>query len=312
MAEPPEAIPPLESVRWKIMQENVRRLKAAGIPIGIGTDAGIGGVYHGSSTIREIRWLTMLGHRPVEALAAATSVSAAILRESGDHGRIAPGQRADLVLTGGRPDERIADLYDVRRVFVAGREMPLKPLRRLIDSQAMSPLPMHRMPGPIDTGAGPGGRTDLDTLPVESTEPGVDHSDLDYVRPNGGEARRLFLVARMGAAPQPFAQLVVPLTRGAIQLADARGFTGVAFDARGTGRYALSFDSYGIQPREWFRAPFAAGETVQEVRIPFSAFRSLDAEAKLDLARLRALIVRLEGKPGGTEWIELANLRFYR
>jgi imidazolonepropionase-like amidohydrolase len=312
MAAPAEPIPALESERWKIMQENVRRLKAARIPIGIGTDAGIGGVYHGSSTVREIRLLTMLGYTPAEAIAAATTVSARILREGEDHGRIAPGQRADLVLTGGRPDERIEDIYDVRRVFVAGREMPLKRLRRLMDSEQLSPLPVRRMDGPIYTGAGPPGRTDLDTLPVESTEPGVDHSHLEYVRADEGVNRRLFLVAQMGAPPQPFAQLVLPLTRGAIQLADARGFSGVAFEARGTGRYALLLESYGVQPRGWFRAQFAAGETVREVRIPFNAFRSPDQTLKLDLARLRALIVRLEGEPGGTASLELGNVRFYR
>jgi imidazolonepropionase-like amidohydrolase len=312
MAAPLETIAPLESERWKIMQENVRRLKAARIPVGIGTDAGIGGVYHGSSTIREIRLLTMLGYTPAEAIAAATTVSARILRQGEDHGRIAPGQRADLVLTGGRPDERIDDLYDVRRMFVAGREMPLKRLRRLMDSDALSPLPVHRMTGPIYTGAGPAGRTDLDTLPVESTEPGVDHSRLEFARADEGASRRLFLVGQMGAAPQPFAQLVLPLTRGAIQLADVRGFSGIALDARGSGRYALLLESYGIQPRGWFRAQFAAGETAREVRVPFSAFRSLDEDAKLDLARLRALIVRLEGEPGGTASLELGNVRFYR
>jgi hypothetical protein len=290
------------------MRENVRRLRAANIPIGIGTDAGIGGVYHGSSTVREIRWLTMLGFTPAEALAAATSVSAGILREGTDHGRIAPGQRADLVLTGGRPDERIEDLYDVRRVFVSGREVPLKPLQRLLESEAMSPLPVHRMAGPIDTGAGPPGRTDLDTLPAETNEAGTDHSHLHHSRPGD---RRLFLVANMGAAPRPYAQLVLPLTKGAVQLADARGFTGVAFDARGAGRYSLLFDIYGIQPRGSFAAPFAAGEERREVRIPFSAFRSGQADARLDLARLRALILRLEGEPGGQAWLELGNVRFY-
>ena len=310
ISAPLEPIPEPEASRWTIMQENVRRLKAAGVRIGIGTDAGIGGVYHGSSTIREIRWLTMLGHTPAEALTAATSASAAIIRQDRDHGRIAPGQRADLLLTGGRPDQRIEDLYDVRRVFVAGREMPLKRLRRMIDSDALSPLPVHRMPGSIDTGTGRAGRTDLDTLPVESTEAGVDHSALEQVRP--GPDRRLFLVARMGAAPQPFAQLVLPLTQGGIQLADATGFTGIAFEARGAGRYGVAFDSYGLEPRQWFKAPFAAGEATAEIRIPFSAFRSADPNEKLNLARLRALIVRLEGEPRGSAWLELGNVRFYR
>ncbi len=309
MAAAPEAIPELEARRWTILKENIRRLKAAGVRIGIGTDAGIGGVYHGSSTLREIRWLTMLGYTPAEALAAATSVSAGILRQGNDHGRIAPGQRADLVLTGGRPDERIADLYDVRRVFVAGREVPLKRLRRMIDGDALSPLPVHRMTGPIYTGAGPPGRTDLGTLPMETNESGVDHSHLQHERRSGG---RLFLLAHMGAAPQPFTQLVLPLTRGAVQLADARGFTGVAFEMRGAGRYSLLLESYGIQPRGWFKAPFGAGQDApRELHIPFTAFRSADPTAKLDLARLRALIVRLEGEPGGKASLELGNVRFY-
>jgi len=311
LARPPAAIPELERRRWAILEENLRRLKVGGVRIGIGTDAGIGGVYQGSSAVREIRLFTQFGFTPAEALAAATSVSAGILRQCSDHGRIAPGQRADLVLVGGRPDQRIEDLYDVRRVFVSGREVPLRPLRRLLASEALSPLPVHRMSGPIDTGARADGRTDLDTLPVETNEPGVDHSHLHHVRGGGGDGR-LFLLARMGAAPQPFANLVLPLTRGAIHLADARGFTGIAFDARGTGRYALLLESYGIEPRNAFRTAFTAGETAREVRIPFSAFQSPAPAAELDLARLRALVIRLEGEPAGQASLELANIRFYR
>jgi imidazolonepropionase-like amidohydrolase len=308
-AEPDEPVTDRDSTRWTIMQENVRRLKAAGIRIGVGTDAGIGGVYHGASTLREIGHLARLGFTPAEALTAATVVSAGILRQSGDHGRIAPGQRADLVLTGGRPDEHIADLHDVRRVFVAGREMPLGRLARALADDSPSPLPVHVMAGPILTGAGPAGRTDLDTLPVEGTDPGMDHSHLDLAPAPGG---RLFLMAGMGAAPRPFAELNLPLTRGTIQLADASGFTGVAFEVRGSGDYELQLNSYGIHPRSWFRAPFAASGTRREIRIPFSAFKSPLADARLDPARLRALLFRLEGQPGGGAWLELGNVRFYR
>jgi len=312
MAAPIEAIPELEAKRWTIMQENVRRLKAAGIRVGIGTDAGIGGVYHGTSALREIYWLTKLGFTPAEALAAGSSVSAGILRDGDVHGRIAPGQRADLVLTGGRPDERIDDIYDIRRVFVAGRETALPALRTAIDGDTPTALPVTKMAGPIETGRGPAGRTDLDTLPVESTEPGIDHSHLDYVRPHEGEpGKPIFMVAQMGAAPRPFAQLILPLTKGAVQLADARGFTGIAFDARGAGKYQMLFDSYAIQPNGWFKAGFEAGRASQEIRIPFTAFASTNADATLDLAKLRALIVRLDGEPGGKAWLEIGNVRFY-
>ena len=303
-----QPIPELEVRRWEILKENLRRLKAAGVRVGIGTDAGIGGVYQGTSAVREVRLFTLLGFTPADALAAATSVSAGILRQSGDHGRIAPGQRADLVLVGGRPDERIEDLYDVRQVFVSGHEMALEPLRPLLESNALSPLPVHVMAGPIDTGAGPPGRTDLGTLRTETNESGIDHSRLRHQE----QDRRLFLLATMGAAPQPYANLVLPLTKGAIHLADARGFSGIAFEARGNDRYVLALESYGIHPRHSFGAPFEAGPQSREVRIPFGALRSADLEARLDLARLRALVVRLEGEPGGTAWLELGNVRFYR
>ncbi|HEU0133922.1 MAG TPA: amidohydrolase family protein, partial [Allosphingosinicella sp.] len=240
MAEPAEPVAGGVAARWSTMRENVRRLKAAGIRIGVGTDAGIGGVYHGSATLREIVWLTKLGFSPAEALSAATTVSAGILRQGGEHGRIAPGQSADLVLTGGRPDQRIEDLYDVRRVFVSGREVPLQPLARSLADDRPSPLPVHKMAGPIHTGAGPAGRTDLDTLAVEGTDPGMDHSHLDLSPMPGG---RLFLTAGLGAAPTPFAELHLPLTRGSVQLADASGFSGIAFDARGSGDYSLLLNS---------------------------------------------------------------------
>jgi len=306
-AETPEPIADYDARRWATLRENLRRLKAAGIRVGIGTDAGIGGVYQGSSAVREVQILAEHGFTPAEALAAATSVSAGILRQSADHGRIAAGQRADLVLVGGRPDERTEDLYDVRRVFVAGREIAVPQLRAHMDSDTISPLPVHVMAGPIDTGARSDGRTDLDTLPVETNEAGIDHSHLHHVRSPEG----LFLYARMGAAPQPFANLVLPLTPGAIQIADARGFAGIAFNARGTGRYMLLLESYGTESRDMFRTSFAPGETMREVRIPFSELRSAGS-APLDLARLRSLIFRLEGEPGGQASLELDDVRFYR
>jgi imidazolonepropionase-like amidohydrolase len=309
-ARPIEAVPELQARRWEILRDNLRRLRAAGVRVGIGTDAGIGGVYQGSSAIREIRVLVQNGFTPAEALAAATSVSAGILRRA-DHGRIAPGQRADLLLVGGRPDRRIEDLYDVRRVFTGGREANLPALRQMLASDAPSPMPVRVLAGPIDTGAGRDGRTDLGTLPVETYESGTDHSHLHHVR-EAGPPPRLFLVARMGASPQPFANLVLPLTPGAVHLADVRGFAGVSFTARGAGRYALQLDIYGVDNSSPFRAAFEAGEAPREVRIPFSAFASRDPGARLDPARLRALIVRLEGEPGAQATLELSNIRFYR
>ncbi len=144
-SRPPEPIAQWDARRWQIMQDNLRAVHAGGVRIGVGTDAGIGGVYHGWATIREIRWLVRLGLTPARALHAATGTSAAILGGARDHGRIARGQRADLMLTGGRPDVSIDDLYDVRHVFVGGKDIDLATARsmRSTDMPVVAEPPGH-------------------------------------------------------------------------------------------------------------------------------------------------------------------------
>jgi imidazolonepropionase-like amidohydrolase len=295
--------------RWGIMQDNIRRLKKAKIPIGIGTDAGIEGVYHGPGAIREIWLLTQLGFTPAEALIAATRTSAEIMHQEASHGTIVPGKRADLVLIDGQPDKRILDLWKVARVWVGGREAPLDELRRLVDSPAATPMPSTAMTGPIMTGAGPDGRTDLDTLPVASTDPGIDHSHLIALGGHAGEST--FLAAQMGAAPRPFVQWILPLTKGAIFVADASKFSGIELKARGAGGYRLVLESYGADADDWFAAPFAAGDGTKIIRISFAAFESGAAGAQLDLTQLRALRIQLLGQTGGTAALELSAVRFY-
>lgn len=314
-----EAILPYDARRWAMLRANIRRLKKAGIPIGIGTDAGIGGVYHGASALREITILTENGYSPAQALVAATQTSAAIMGQAGGHGTIAAGMRADVVLIDGQPDKRIAELWNVARVWLAGREVPLAELRRLRDDPAMTPLPVDPMPGPILTGARSDGRTDLDTLPVATTDPGTDHSCLIPIvdgqegpaHDHAGHAHRTFLAAQMGGAPRPFVAWVLPLTRGTIHVADASRFAGIELAGRGTGDYRLVLESYGLTGDQWFAAGFAPAGAGKPVRIPFAAFTSRDPAARLDLARLRAIRVMLRGDTGGTAALELGTMRFY-
>lgn len=308
-AEGGRTVEPYNAKRWATLRENLRRLKKAKIAIGVGTDAGIGGTYHGTSAIREVIWLVRFGLTPAEALLAATRTSAAIIGQDDTHGTIRPGMRADLVLVDGQPDKRIDDLWNAKRVWVAGREAPLASLRALRDNPDMTRLPAIAMPGPVMTAARPDGRTDLGTLPVASTDPGIDHSRL--VAHRGGQGEPTFLAAKLGAAPKPYAQWVLPLTRGPILVADASRFTGVELTAKGAGDYRLVLESYGIDGGDWFAAPFAAGDKATRIRLPFAAFASRDAGVRLDLAQLRALRIELSGATGGTAALELAEVRFY-
>ena len=316
-SEAKNPILPYDARRWDILRANIKRLKKAGVPIGIGTDAGISGVYHGASAIREITILTHNGFSPGEALVAATRASAEIMGQEAGHGTIQPGKRADLVLIDGEPDRRIEDLWNVARVWVAGREAPLAELRALRDSPAMTPMPSDPMPGPILTGARDDGRTDLDTLPVATTDPGTDHSCLIPIvdghegpkHDHAGHSHRTFLAAQMGGAPRPYVAWVLPLTRGTIHVADASSFAGIEIAGRGTGEYRLVLESYGITGDRWFSAPFAPSGKAE--RIPFGAFASRDPSARLDLTQLRAIRVMLRGETGKTASLELGEVRFY-
>lgn len=90
----------------------VRQLRAAGVPMLAGTDAGNPGTSHGAALHRELELLVEAGLSTEEALAAATSVPAKVFGLA-DRGRIASGLRADLLLVEGDP---IADITTTRAI----------------------------------------------------------------------------------------------------------------------------------------------------------------------------------------------------
>ena len=60
------------------------------------------------------------------------------MKEEKDHGSIAPGKVADLVIVGGRPVERITDLRRTERVVHAGR---VYDARDLYSAAGVTPRP---------------------------------------------------------------------------------------------------------------------------------------------------------------------------
>jgi imidazolonepropionase-like amidohydrolase len=116
---------PAESVQKardlsKVHAASVRRAHAAGVRIAMGTDAGVGA--HGTN-LEEVELMVEAGLSPLEALHATTGSAAELLDVAGDRGTIRPGQRADLVVVDGSPDD-VADLGNrVRAVYLDGVEV---------------------------------------------------------------------------------------------------------------------------------------------------------------------------------------------
>lgn len=104
--------------------ESVRKAHAAGVKIAMGTDCGVGP--HGSN-LDELRLLTEVGMTPAETLQASTSSAAELFGVDDDRGRIAPGQRADLVLLDGDPQDVSALAGQIRGVYLDGVQVSAGP-----------------------------------------------------------------------------------------------------------------------------------------------------------------------------------------
>jgi len=124
---PPARIPGMvarESARFvengRNEAANTLSLRAAGVPFLVGTDGGVPGVFPGAGLHHEIEALVHLGIPEQEVLAAATSRAAAFLDPSGGFGRVAPGQRADLLLVRGDPTTDIMAIDVIEAVWLDG------------------------------------------------------------------------------------------------------------------------------------------------------------------------------------------------
>jgi imidazolonepropionase-like amidohydrolase len=95
----------------------VRELHDAGVPVVVGTDEGI----PGHSVHREIELYVEAGFTPMEALQAATIVSARAMKLDGELGTIEKGKRADLVVLDANPLDRIQNIRSVRWTISDGR-----------------------------------------------------------------------------------------------------------------------------------------------------------------------------------------------
>lgn len=105
--------------RYSRAEDNVARLADAGVTLLAGTDAPNPGTVFGTSLHRELELLVRCGIGPARALAAATTEPARVFGLA-DRGRVAAGQRADLVLVSGDPLTDITATRAIERIWRAG------------------------------------------------------------------------------------------------------------------------------------------------------------------------------------------------
>jgi imidazolonepropionase-like amidohydrolase len=123
-----EALAGLRSMR-SVWRDNVRRLRAAGVVILAGSDEQAG-VFPGAGLHRELHLLTEAGLTPADAIRAATLDAARFLAGEAepDFGRVAVGQRADLLLVEGDPTADLDALMRIRAVVRGGLILERRPV----------------------------------------------------------------------------------------------------------------------------------------------------------------------------------------
>lgn len=101
-------------------QEKLHIALCAGVPLGIGTDAGATGVIHGQSLLEEmLLYAEALSGNNREALKAATSTNARIIGLEKEIGSIAVGKRASMIVVRGNPLENLAALRNIDTHYLA-------------------------------------------------------------------------------------------------------------------------------------------------------------------------------------------------
>ena len=130
-----------------------RRLSVAGVPLLVGTDSPVVG-FAGASAHRELALLVDAGLTPYQALAAATREAGAFVAAIDDEerfGRIAPGQRADLLLVEGDPLTDLGALGRIRGVMARGVWRTAEDLDRMRAERARDYATLHARVRAIDS-----------------------------------------------------------------------------------------------------------------------------------------------------------------
>ena len=247
---------------------SVRSLHGAGVMILAGSDAPNLGTAQGASLHGELELLVRAGLAPEEALAAATAWPAERFGLT-DRGRIAPGQRADLLLVDGDPLQDITATRRIAGVWKNGHAVALDAPAR--DAAGAAPdASAHGLASDFEDGLSARfGSWSPTTDQMAGGASTVTHAVVDGALQVRGEVRPGFAFPWSGVMFFPAAQPMQPVDLS------ARGT--LVFRVRGDGRtYSAMLFSGAPDNAMPAVLPFVAGPEWTEVRLSLADFAGAD------------------------------------
>lgn len=110
-----------------VAMRNMKKLEDSGVQIVMGTDSGAPtGRFLGYFEHMELEQMTKAGLTPMQALVAATSTPAKLLKQSDQIGTLQVGRWADLLVLSANPLDDIRNTQKLDSVWIAGNKVPAK------------------------------------------------------------------------------------------------------------------------------------------------------------------------------------------
>jgi imidazolonepropionase-like amidohydrolase len=106
-----------------VAMRNLKTLEDAGVQIVMGTDTGPAYRFQGYFEHLELEYMTQAGLTPMQAIVAATSTPANLLRQSDQLGTLQPGKWADLIVLSANPLDDIRNTRKFDSVWIAGNRI---------------------------------------------------------------------------------------------------------------------------------------------------------------------------------------------
>jgi len=126
----------LEDYIWQSWAQMVNGLHQAGVPLMVGTDLMVPGVFPGFAVHEEMALWQEAGIPPADVLRGATLVPAQFLGQGESLGSVSEGKTASLVLVRCNPLEDIRNAQQIESVFLRGQYFNHEHLARLLEEAA--------------------------------------------------------------------------------------------------------------------------------------------------------------------------------